>query len=164
MKLIKFLPFLSMLLLFGACNERAGTPEAEEEMVVEEASSPDEVITRWIDAWNNNDPEVLQSMTADDVVLLMNGREIPHDSIRPWMVYSATNMENLESTSLYKGAQGNMAYDSGTFRHNFAEDTMNYKGSYTFIWERGETEGDWKVKMMHLADSREPEESMEMEE
>jgi ketosteroid isomerase-like protein len=151
MKPIKFLPFLSLLFLLGACNDNERTEEAGEEVAAEEATSPNKVIARWSDAWSNNDTEVLQEMTAEDVVLLMNGREVPHDSIRPWMVYNASSVENLQSESLFKGSQGDVAYDSGTFRHNFAEDTLDYRGSYTFIWEREEANNQWKVKVMHLA-------------
>lgn len=153
MKPMKVLSLLGLLFVFGACENNRNT-EAEA-VVVEEPVSPDVVIERWSEAWNNNDTEVLQDMTADDVVLLMNGREVPRDSVGPWMVYSSSNMQNLQSTSLYKGAQGDVAYDSGTFSHTFADDTTGFNGSYTFIWERGETEDDWKVKVMHIADTGE---------
>ena len=151
MKLIKFLPFLSLLFTLGACEDK---PEAaqEQEVIVEEEPSADEVINRWSEAWASNNAQNVQNMTADDAVLLLNGQEVPRDSIGAWMEYSGNNMRDLQMSSMYKGAQGQLAYDSGTYSHSFAEDTTTYRGTYTFIWERAEGEPeDWKVKVMHIS-------------
>ena len=151
MKLYKIMPLVSLLFLLGACQDQPEVAE-EEAVVVEEVPSADEVITRWAEAWNSGDAQNVENMTADDAVLLLNGTEVPRDSIAAWLEFSGNNMRDLEMVSDYQGAQGQVAYDSGTYRHGFANDTTIYNGTYTFIWERAEGEPeDWKVKVIHIS-------------
>lgn len=155
--MIVFRPLLGffLMLLFVSCGENKNTEEKE---VMEEAEmdyqDPELAMGEWSEAWNSNDPQKIFDETADDVVLVMNGNEVPTDSIRGFLEYSGTAMQDLNMQSLSKGTGDKVAYDIGTFTHKFENDSTQYEGSYTFIWERMDDEADWKVTVMNISDKK----------
>ncbi len=153
MKLLKIFPFLALLLL-SSCGDKDNENEMEEEVVVEEeAVNPDEVISQWEDAWNSNEPQSVKDLMADDVVLVTNGSEYPKDSIASWTDMAGSQMKGLKMNSLQKGSSDGIIYDSGTFSHSIKEnDTLQYQGTYTFIWEKKDDSPDWEVTVMHISD------------
>lgn len=155
MKILKSLSVLALFLLsMVACENERKTSETE--MDRQENVNPDVVTTRWGDAWKSNQFDSVRNMTADDAVLMINGKEVPKDSLVAWLEWTSTNMRNLEMNSLDKGSEGNVAWDSGTFSHSFADDSTSYDGTYTFIWERtGGDKNDWKARLMHISDNME---------
>lgn len=156
MKTLKLFPFLALLFFVGSCGENAGR-EAEMDadvITTEEIPDSDEVINNWEQAWNNNDTAGVRQMTADDVVLVLNGNEFPQDSLAAWMQAASSAMKDLKMKSLKKGSTDNIAYDTGTYSHASTTDTTRYGGSYTFIWERSNEENDWKVKVMNISEAQ----------
>lgn len=152
MKLIKLMPLLALFMIFGSCENNRNT-EAEEVVVEEEVEDPNEVFTMWTDAWNSGDAQLVRSMVADDAVLVMNGSEVSQDSIASWIDESAGAMKDLRQTSLQKNNSGTMAYDTGNFSHGVkGNDTLQYKGTYTFIYERPEGTDQWKAVVMDITD------------
>lgn len=131
----------------------------EEENLVTTKEVPDanEVIEGWGDAWNSNDPAQVRAMTADDAILVLNGNEFPQDSLRGWIDAATSAMQDLELRTVKKEITDYVAYDTGTYSHTYTDDTTQYAGSYTFIWERSDEENDWKVKVMNIAEAQ-PEE------
>ncbi|MGM0933156.1 MAG: hypothetical protein ACQEWD_06905 [Bacteroidota bacterium] len=96
-------------------------------------------------------------MTADDAVLVLNGNEFPQDSLRGWIDAATSAMQDLELRTVKKEVTDYVAYDTGIYSHTYTDDTTQYAGSYTFIWERSDEENDWKVKVMNIAEAQ-PEE------
>lgn len=167
MRIIKTLSLLGlMLLLMSACEENRNT--AEQELATRDNVDHDQMTNRWGEAWQSNQYDSVRNQTADDAILLLNGREFPQDSIDPWLEWTTTNIQGLELNSMEKGGEGNMAWDSGTFSHTYVNDSVNYNGTYTFIWERSDAqdaqdaqdaedaqEDEWKVSVMHISNNME---------
>ena len=152
MKLIKVMGLLVLFVTFGSCDN---DKKENEEVVVEgkEMEDPDVVFTDWTDAWNSGNAETVRGMIADDAVLVMNGSEVPRDSIAGWVEASAAGMRNLKQNSLHKNNSGTMAYDTGNFSHGVKDnDTLEYHGTYTFIYEKPEGSDQWKAVVMDISD------------
>lgn len=153
MKLIKLMPLLALFMIFGSCENNEKEAEevvAEEEAVVDE----DEVFTLWTDAWNSGNAQNVRTMIADDAVLVLNGREVPRDSLSAWIDESAGAMKDLRQTTLQKNNSGTMAYDTGTFSHGIqGNDTLQYSGTYTFVFERPEGSDQWQAVVMDISDA-----------
>lgn len=159
MRKLNLFSFLALLIFFISCgeNENRDVTEAEVEdmLTVQETPDSEEILEDWNQAWNSNDPARVQAMVADDAVLVLNGNEFPQDSLGAWIQAATAAMRDLELQSLKEGSTGNLAYDTGIFSHTYANDTTQYAGSYTFIWEQSnEEENDWKVKVMNIADAQ----------
>lgn len=151
MKMYRLLPFLSLLLILGACQDKEREePETENMETQEEYTDPDQVIADWSEAWNSNDPQRVDDMIADDAVLVLDGNEVQQDSISAWMERTSTFMKDLNMQSQKKGTGDRMAYDVGSYTHTYTNDSTQYKGYYTFIWERDGS--DWQVKVMNISD------------
>lgn len=155
MKLVKLMPLLA-LLFFVACNNPNKEDDADDmDDMSEQANytNPDEMNTHWVDAWNNNQPDSLDAMTADDAVLLMEGGKMyDRDSISSWYKNGAAWMKNLKTKSEIKNSGDHIAYEAGTYSHNSKNDSIDtkYEGTYVVIWERDSL--DWKVKVMSITD------------
>lgn len=146
---------MSLLFLLGACgeNREAENTEAETETVTEqEFQDPEEARKAWSDAWNTRNTQQIQALAASDAVLVLNGREVPPDSLPGFYEGAGSVMDDLDLRSLKKGSTDHIAYDTGVYDHTYVNDTTRYEGSYTFIWERGDDENEWKVKAMNLSD------------
>ena len=151
MKMLNLFALFSLLLLLS-CGEKESRDAEMEDMtaVPQEFQDPDEAIENWAAAWNSNEPERIQSLTAPDVVVVIDGYEMPKDSIDSF-IESGSVMKDLVMRSLKKGSTDNIAYDTGTYSHTYTTDTTQYKGSYTFIWERANDENEWKVKAINIS-------------
>jgi ketosteroid isomerase-like protein len=153
MKMYKLLPFLGLLLILGSCQDREREEAEEDEMVMEETDDwdADEAMTDWRDAWNKNDAQSLEAATADDVVLMFNGKAHQQDSVTSWIQNSSSWMKNLRTTPVMKNKGVDFAYESGTYTHVTTEnDTMQMKGTYTVIWERSGDQNEWSIKLMDV--------------
>ncbi len=152
MKLLNFLPIFA-LLLFSSCNENK--KENVETTKEAEVRSPAEANQQWIDAWNRNNPQELDTLTSKDAVLFMQGRSMNADSIRSWYNNAAPMMRDLRTNALVEYTTNNIAYEAGTYSHGIKNDSLNttYKGSYTFIWKK--SNNDWKMQVMNIT-NKEP--------
>lgn len=151
MKLIKFLPFLSLLFLMGACNDREReSTELEEEVVVEDSWDADAAMSEWRDDWNANDSTSLRATTANDAVLFLEGKAQRNDSVTAWINNSASWMKDLRTTPVIKNKGENLAFEAGTYTHSTRQnDTLQMQGTYTVVWERmGE---EWKIKLIDVS-------------
>ena len=162
MKKLNFLSLFVLLLLIGAC-EQSMTREGEEQPIVpeeeqEEFEDPEVVMRDWEEAWTGNNVEELRNQTADDAVLVLNGREVVQDSITAFLEGAGAVMKDLQMQSLGSGSTDRMVYDTGTYQHTYTDDTTTYRGSYTFIWERPEGEQEWQVAIMNISGENELEE------
>ncbi|MDX1762635.1 MAG: nuclear transport factor 2 family protein, partial [Christiangramia sp.] len=128
-----------------------------------EVRKPSEANTQWIDAWNRNNPQELDTLTATDAVLYMQGEEMNADSIRSWYNNAAPMMKDLKITEEVKYSGKDVAYMAGTYNHGVKNDSTNttYEGTYTFIWKKAGN--DWKIQVMNITD-REPEPAANEEE
>ncbi len=154
MKMYRLLPFLVLLLIFGACQDREREVADDEEMMAEEADTWDEdqAMANWRDAWNQNDAQSLEAATADDAVLLLNGKAHKQDSVSLWIQNSSSWMKDLRTTSVMKNKDDNIAYEAGTYTHATTEnDTMQMGGTYTVIWERNGNQNEWSIKLMDIS-------------
>lgn len=153
MKLTKLLPMLALLFMMVACGEKK-TEEAEEgDMVVQEKDTwdADKAMTDWRDAWNKNDAKTLESVTADDVTLFINGKSHTQDSVTSWIEESSSWMKDLKTTSVMKKKGDNIAYEAGTYMHGTKEnDSLKMAGTYTVIWER-DGDNEWVIKLMDIS-------------
>lgn len=162
MKMNKLFTLLALLMVFASCND--ANRENEAAMTEEEMWDPDESMDSWIDSWNKNDAQSLKDVTSSDAVLLLDGVEVSSDSIDSWFDNSSAMMKNLTTNSLIKNSSKNIAYQSGTYRHQVKEnDTMEFSGTYTVIWEKEESgmssdtaaaQNNWKIKLMDIAEER----------
>ncbi|MFD0978006.1 YybH family protein [Salinimicrobium gaetbulicola] len=154
MKLIKLIPLLALLFFMGACGENRSEEVVEEdEMVAEEADMWDsnKAMTDWRDAWNKNDAAAVESMTADDATLFLNGKAHTQDSVTAWIQNSSSWMKDLKTTSVYKDRGEEFAFEAGTYTHSHKEnDTLSMQGTYTVIWERGDGK-EWAIKLMDVS-------------
>ena len=155
MKTLKLIPLMLLGFLLGACGEKREVDDSDKmETTQQEFQDPEEAMTNWNNAWNTQDPQQIQALTASDAVLVLNGNEVPADSIPGFYQAAGSTMKDLQLRSLKKGITDHMAYDTGTYNHRYTNDTTHYQGSYTFIWERTEDESEWKVKAMNITDER----------
>lgn len=148
MKFLKLMPLFVLLCLVG-CNDSNRDKAETEEM---EIRDPSETNQEWMDAWNNNDPDKLESLTASDAVLYMDGEAYETDSISSWYQNNAPMMRDLNTTPEINYSNDSVAYEAGTYRHMIKEDSLNtpHEGTYTVIWERDDN--DWKVKFMNITE------------
>ncbi len=154
MKMYKLFPILALLLAFGSCQDREREVADEDDLMVEETDNwnVDEAMANWRDDWNQNDAQKLEAATADDAVLLLNGKAHRQDSVSAWIENSSSWMKDLRTTSVMKNKAGNLAYEAGTYSHTYKEnDTMQAAGTYTVIWERSGDQGDWAIKLMDIS-------------
>lgn len=152
MKLMRIFPFLA-LIVFWSCQDQKEEAEQEEVVVEEEVVNPDELVAQWKDAWSSNEPQNVKDMMADDVVLVLNGSQFPKDSIAPWTDAAGSSMKDLQMKALQKGHSNTIVFESGTFSHGAREnDTLSFRGTYTFIWEKPEAGDEWKVTVMDISD------------
>lgn len=154
MKVLRPFTMFSLMLLFVACGETKNSEENEElEEAEVEYQDPEMAMGEWNDAWSSNDPQKIFDETADDVLVVLNGTEVPADSVQGFIEESGAAMKDLNMQSLAKGSTDKMAYDTGTYTHQYNNsDTTRYEGTYTFIWERQDDEADWKVTVMNISD------------
>lgn len=163
MKLFKLLPLLGVMLVScqdGQRESNENDPMAEQTRTDTISRDTDEVFSDWEEAWKSNDPQNVRDLTAEDAILLLNGQLSPGDSIEPWIERSSTGMRDLQMESRLQNSSDRIVYDVGTYSHGYQGDTVQYRGAYTFIWER--TNGDWEVKVMNI--STMSEEDMELAE
>lgn len=157
MRVLNLFSFFSILFLLVSCGEKEDrTVEVDETVATQvEFQDPNEAIDNWTVAWNSNDPSQIQALTADDAVVVIDGHEMPKDSIASFIQEGGSIMKNLKTTSLKKGSNENFAYDTGTYTHTYTTDTtQQYQGSYTFIWERTNDESEWRVKAMNITNAQ----------
>lgn len=150
----EILPVLALLLVMGSCQDREREITDENERMAEETDTwnVDEAMADWRDAWNSNDAQNLEAATADDAVLLLNGKAHRQDSVSAWIQNSSTWMKDLSTSSVMKNKTGNVAYEAGTYTHASTEnDTLQASGTYTVIWERSGNQGDWSIKLMDIS-------------
>lgn len=151
MKLLKLIPLFA-LLIFASCDNNRETDD-QEEMVEDNYTNPDEVNRNWIAAWNSNQPDSLEAMTADDAVLLLEGGKMyDRDSISSWYENGSAMMKDLQTNVEIKNSTDHMSYEAGTYSHGMKNDSTNakYEGTYVVIWERDSL--DWKIKVMSITD------------
>lgn len=148
MKFLKLIPLFALLCFIG-CDDSKREADDMEEM---EVRDPSETNKEWMDAWNANDPDKLQSLTADNAVLYMDGEAFESDSISAWYKNNAPMMKDLNTSPELKYSSDSIAYEVGTYRHMVKEDSLNtpHEGTYTVIWERADD--DWKVRFMNITE------------
>ncbi len=166
MRLMNSLAILALMLVLGSCQDGQRDTPDDEAMAAQTqmdtmARDTDQVIQDWEEAWKSNDPQNVRDMTADDAILMLNGQLSHGDSIEPWMERSSVNMRDLQMESRLRNSSERIAYDTGTYSHGYQGDTVQYRGAYTFIWER--TNGDWEVKVMNISSMSAEDMEMEME-
>lgn len=149
MKFLKLIPLFALLCFVGCDNPNEKEADDMEEM---EVRDPSETNKEWMNAWNANDPDKLQSLTADNAVLYMDGQAYESDSISSWYQNSAPMMRDLNTSPELTYSSDSIAYEVGTYRHMVKEDSLNtpHEGTYTVIWERAED--DWKVRFMNITE------------
>lgn len=153
MERIKNVTLWLLLILIGiSCQDRETREVEDEEVIQEDTWNADEAMTQWRDAWNQNDAQALQSVTADDAVLLLNGRVHREDSVTNWMENSSSWMKDLNTSSAMKNKGVDLAYEAGSYTHRTTEnDTLEMRGTYTVIWERNGNENEWEIKLMDIS-------------
>lgn len=152
MKSIKLIPLLA-LLFFISCNDAEKEADDMDDMAEEaDMVKPEDANKDWIAAWNNNDAPTLDSLTAKDATVYMQGQMMESDSVSSWYKMSAPQMKGLETTSSTSYSNGDIAYDAGTYRHQIKSDSTGstYEGTYTLIWKKAEK--DWKLQVINIAD------------
>lgn len=145
---------MALMFFMVSCGENK-TEEAmeEDDMEVEEVDTwdSDKAMTDWRDAWNKNDAMAVESMTADDATLFLNGQAHTQDSVTAWIQNSSSWMKDLRTTSVYKDKGEDFAFEAGTYAHSHKEnDTLSMQGTYTVIWERGDDK-EWAIKLMDIS-------------
>lgn len=153
MKLTKLLAIMVLIFLMGACGENRKEEAEQDEMVAEETEmwDADKAMTDWRDAWNSNNAEGVESMTADDASLFMNGKSHTPDSITSWIQNTTSWMKDLKTTSVKKNKGDNIAYEAGTYTHVTTEnDSTQMEGTYTVIWER-DGDNEWAITLMDIS-------------
>lgn len=148
MKLLKLLPVFALLFL-SSCNEEKKTAANMEDMA--EVRDPAEANMQWIDAWNRNNPHELDTLTAADAMLYMEGEAMNSDSISSWYKNAAPMMKDLKTSAEVTYANTEVAYEAGSYSHGIKGDSLNntYEGSYTLIWKR--MNNDWKLQVLNIA-------------
>lgn len=152
MKLFKLLPIFG-LLLFSSCDEQKKETDDLDDMAEQtDSRAPAEANKQWIDAWNRNNPQELDTLTSKDAVLYMQGQSMSADSIRSWYNNAAPVMKELTTTPEVEYSGSEIAYEAGTYMYGVKNDSTNtsYEGSYTLIWKK--MNKDWKLQVMNISD------------
>lgn len=162
MKSFKFLPILALLFLIS-CGEQKEADDVDDMADQAKVQDPGEINKQWIDSWNRNDVATLDSLTASDAILYMQGNTVHIDSIKAWYKESAPMMKDLRTSSEHSFSGKDLAYDAGTYSHGVKGDTtgMTYEGSYTFVWKK--TGNNWKLQVLNITDKVQDSTSREME-
>ncbi len=152
MKLFKLLPVFALLFLSSCDDQKKEADDKEEMAETTEVRDPAEASAQWIDAWNRNNPQELDTLTSADAVLYMQGKHMSADSIRSWYNMAAPMMKGLKTNPEVKYSNNEIAYEAGTYSHHMKNDSLNtkYEGTYTFIWKK--MDNDWKVEVMNITD------------
>lgn len=152
MRLLKFLPLFTLLLFSSCADEKKETSDMDEMAQEAEVRDPADANKQWIDAWNRNNPQELDTLTSTDAVLYMQGQSMNADSIRSWYNNAAPMMKDLKTIPEVEYSSAEVAYEAGTYMHGIKNDTTNttYEGSYTFIWKK--MDNDWKLQVMNITD------------
>ena len=150
MKPSKYLLIFLIPFIFS-CGEQK-EKENKNEVAETEVRDPAEANRQWIDAWNRNNPKELDTLTAEDAVLYMQGQQMNADSIRSWYSNAAPMMKDLKTNAQVEYTTGDIAYEAGTYSHGIKNDTSNttYEGTYTFIWKK--FKDDWKLQVLNITD------------
>jgi ketosteroid isomerase-like protein len=154
MKLLKILPVIALLFM-SSCGEEKEAEEKEDIPVQTEVRKPSETNKQWIAAWNRNNPGELDSLTANDAVLYMQGKSMNADSISSWYKMAAPMMKDLVTRPEMTYTGKDIAYEAGTYKHKIKNDSLDttYEGSYTFIWKR--EDNDWRLQVLNITDNEE---------
>ncbi|MFV8225144.1 YybH family protein [Christiangramia aquimixticola] len=152
MKILKFLPVLALFLL-SSCDDKKETKDHDEMAQEVEVQDPAEVNKAWIDGWNKNNAASLDSLTARDAVLYMQGNFVEADSLRAWYKMAAPQMKNLRTSPKNSYTGKDLAYESGTYEHHMQNDSLQntYNGAYTLIWKK--KDNNWKLQVINITDS-----------
>ena len=164
MKLLKLLPVFA-LLLFVRCGDHEKETDDMDDMAQQaEVRDPADANKQWIDAWNRNNPQELDTLTSADAVLYMEGETMNTDSIRSWYNNVAPMMKDLKTSPEVEYSNEEVAYEAGTYSHGIKNDSLEgtYEGTYTFIWKK--MDNDWKIQVMNIAGKEEDTTSTDMEE
>lgn len=138
------------LLFWVACQDRE-TNERQEEKIPEDNWNADDAMMQWRNAWNDNDADALEAVTADDAVLFMNGKVHREDSISNWIKNSSSWMADLNTSTIAKKKGTDFAYEAGSYTHKTTEnDTTEMSGTYTVVWERTANQ-KWRIKVMDIS-------------
>ena len=156
MKLIKLAALLFMVFILG-CEDNTGK-NMEDESTTREVQDPSAANAQWVAAWNRNAPNELDTLTAKDAVLYMEGTPMNADSIRSWYQNAAPMMKDLRTNPQEEYSTNEIAYEAGTYQHGIQNDSLNtiYEGSYVFIWKR--TNSHWKLQVMNITSKRDMQE------
>lgn len=161
MKRFVLFPALLFIGFFISCNEREKREEDRQKddlrNTEERSVGPDQLLSQWDEAWNRNDTTAIDSLVADNALLLYNGSSSTGRDIQAWIEENTGLMRELRSQVDVEGSGEDFAYQAGTYTHGSTEnDTIESSGAYTIIWERQRRANDWRARVINISsrDSR----------
>jgi len=120
------------------------------------AQTPDELMDRFVTAWNADDAAAIEAMLADDVIYfdaheMEEGRNPVATSWRG----ARDASDEMRITTLRSGGVDDLAYHVGRWEL-IAEGRTEWEGVYTFIFQQGADE-TWRIVSAHVEDTGEAE-------
>lgn len=112
------------------------------------AENPDEAMTRFAEAWSNDDNEAIEALLADDVVLL-DGDDVVvgRKSVVDWLGSRMGATGAFEFVPERAETDGTFAYQTGDWSLTRGEGAA--LGEHTFVFEQN-GEAEWLLAAVHL--------------
>jgi len=110
--------------------------------------SADQLMSRFVSAWNRDDMPALEAMFSDSIALV--GRQsMVGKAVTEWVRQENANTKNLRVTPLFSRTTGDMAYQVGRYRLSSAQGDTLQTGVHTFTYRRA-PDGGWKLESMYI--------------
>lgn len=98
---------------------------------------------------------IMSTMASDAVVMNDSLIHTGTDAIaKNWVSGGVKVLSNIKTTSSVKGANGDLAYDGGTYSLDLTipnGPVLKERGNYSLVWER-QTDGQWLLTLVHIED------------
>ena len=114
--------------------------------------------SKFINAWNNKQPDSVIALLADDAQFLQgdvryNGKAEVADK---WVKKTINNINNLKTSVVSSGTDEAMAYEAGTFSVDVPAQTPDEpnaygEGNFMLLWKK-DANGKWKLSYAQLED------------
>ncbi len=113
------------------------------------AQSVEELVDRFLDAWNSEDVEAVEAMLTDDAVYWNAGQELegPEEILGSWAAAMEAT-DRMTFTPLRSRTGEDLAFQGGHWAQ-WVGDTVVEEGAYTFVFSRSD-DGSWNLASAHV--------------
>ena len=133
-----------MVIVFSSCSQ---APETTTKL-----ESTDSIAQMWVDVWNAQDVDGITAMFKADAIVLTDTAYYGINDLKAGFILpAAPMMRNLSCQKLNEAISEDMAYQSGSYKHEWVKgDSLvsQASGYYSMVWEKQEDQS-WKLIAFH---------------